>query len=60
MNHSEFKKKVLKKKSVRLAYEALEPEFSLLRELLHARQNAGLCQTKNTERMDSKNKPVVR
>lgn len=60
MNHSEFKKKALKKKSVQLAYEALEPEFSLLRELLQARQKVGLSQTKNTERIDSKNKPIVR
>ena len=46
MDHSELKEKALKKKSVKAAYEALETEFSLLRELLKARQNAGLLRCK--------------
>lgn len=60
MNHSELKKKALKKKSVQLAYEALEPEFSLLRELLQARQNAGLSQAEIAERMGTKPPAVTR
>ncbi len=60
MNHSELKKKALKKKTVRLAYEALEPEFSLLRELLKARRNAGLSQAEIAERMGTKAPAITR
>jgi len=44
VKHSELKKKALKKKHVRAIYEALGSEFSLLRELLNARQKAGVSQ----------------
>ena len=60
MKHSELKKKALKKKSVKAAYEALEPEFSLLRELLNARQKAGLSQAEIAERMGTKAPAVTR
>jgi transcriptional regulator with XRE-family HTH domain len=60
MKHSELKKKALKKKNVKAAYEALEPEFSLLRELLKARQNAGLSQAEIAERMGTKAPAVTR
>lgn len=60
MKHSELKKKALKKKKVKVAYEALEPEFSLLRELLKARQKAGLSQTEIAERMGTKAPAVTR
>jgi len=60
MKHSELKKKALKKKNVRAAYEALEPEFSLLRELLKARQKAGLSQAEIAERMGTKAPAVTR
>ncbi|WP_339136689.1 MAG: hypothetical protein WGN25_02225 [Candidatus Electrothrix sp. GW3-4] len=54
MNHSELKKKALQKKNVQLAYDALEPEFSLLRELLKAKRKAGLSQAEIAERMGVK------
>ncbi|RWX51733.1 helix-turn-helix protein [Candidatus Electrothrix marina] len=60
MNHSELKKKALQKKNVQLAYDALEPEFSLLRELLQARQKAGLSQAEIAERMGTKAPAVTR
>ncbi|CAK8711256.1 helix-turn-helix transcriptional regulator [Candidatus Electrothrix aarhusensis] len=60
MNHSELKKKALKKKSVHLAYEACEPEFSLLHERLKARKNAGLSQAEVAERMGTKAPAVTR
>ena len=41
MKHSELKEKTLKKKNVSALYEALEPEFLMLRELLNARRKAG-------------------
>jgi ribosome-binding protein aMBF1 (putative translation factor) len=60
MKHSELKEKALKKKNVKTAYEALEPEFSLLRELLKARHEAGLSQAEIAERMGTKAPAVTR
>ena len=50
MNHSELKKKALQRKNVQLAYDALEPEFSLLRELLKAEQKVRSSQTEVTKK----------
>lgn len=60
MNHSELKEKALADKKVREAYDALEPEFSLLHEMLRARQNAGLSQAEIAERMGTKAPAVTR
>lgn len=60
MNHSELKEKALEKKKVKDAYDALEPEFSLLHEILRARQNAGLSQAEIAERMGTKAPAVTR
>ena len=60
MSHSELKVKALKRKSVKVAYEALEPEFSLLRELLHARHKAGLSQSDIAKIMGTKAPAVTR
>jgi len=60
MTHSELKIKALKKKNVRIAYEALEPEFSLLGELLKARQEAGLSQAEIAVRMGTKAPAITR
>ncbi len=60
MNHSKLKEKALKRKNVKDAYEALEPEFSLLHEILKARQNAGLSQAEIAERMGTKAPAITR
>jgi len=60
MNHSELKEKALKSKNVKDAYEALEPEFTLLHEILKARRNAGLSQAEIAERMGTKAPAVTR
>ena len=60
MSHSQLKKKALKKKSVRDEYEALELEFSLLREMLKARNEAGLSQADVAERMGTKPPAITR
>ena len=60
MTHSELKAKALKKKNVRIAYESLEPEFSLLGELLKARQEAGLSQAEIAIRMGTKAPAITR
>jgi transcriptional regulator with XRE-family HTH domain len=60
MTHSELKEKALKSKKVKIAYEVLKPEFSLLREILKARQKAGLSQAEIAERMGTKAPAVTR
>ena len=60
MNYSELKEKALENKKVKDAYEVLEPEFSLLHEILRARQNAGLSQAEIAERMGTKAPAVTR
>ena len=60
MSHSELREKALKKKGVKAAYEAMEPEFTLLRELLQARQKAGLSQADIAEKMGTKAPAITR
>lgn len=60
MKHSELKEKALKKKNVRVIYEALEPEFSLLHELLNARQKAGVSQAEIATLMGTKAPAITR
>lgn len=58
--HNQLKEKALKKKSVRKEYEALKPEFNLLREMLKARNDAGLSQADIAERMGTKAPSITR
>ncbi len=60
MSHNQLKEKALKKRSVREEYEALEPEFNLLREMLKARKDAGLSQADIAERMGTKAPAITR
>ncbi len=60
MNHSEFKKQALKNKKVKEEYEALEPEFSLLKQILKARNRTGLSQADIAERMGTKPPAITR
>ncbi len=60
MTHIELKSKALKKTSVRKEYDRLEPEFTLLREMLRARKEAGLSQAKIAERMGTKSTAITR
>jgi transcriptional regulator with XRE-family HTH domain len=60
MSHSELREKALRKQGVKAAYDSLEPEFTLLRELLQARQNAGMSQADIAEKMGTKAPAVTR
>ena len=60
MIHSDLKKKALKRKKIKEEYDALEPEFSLLRELLQARRNAGLSQAEVANKMGTKAPAITR
>jgi transcriptional regulator with XRE-family HTH domain len=60
MSHSELREKALRKQGVKATYDSLEPEFTLLRELLQARQNAGMSQADIAEKMGTKAPAVTR
>ena len=60
MKHDEFKKHALKNKKVKEEYEALEPEFSLLKQILKARNRTGLSQADIAERMGTKPPAITR
>ena len=60
MTHNKLKKIALSKSKVKGEYDALEPEFTLLREILLARQKAGLSQAQIAERMGTKPPSVTR
>ncbi len=60
MKHDELKKRALKNKKVKEEYEALEPEFSLLKQILKARNRTGLSQADIAERMGTKPPAITR
>ena len=60
MNHDRLKQKALQNSDVRAAYRALGPEFEVLRQMLQARQDAGLTQAQVAERMGTKPPAVTR
>ena len=60
MKHAELKKEALKKDEVKTVYDALEPEFSLLRQILKKRREAGLSQAEVARRMGTKAPSVTR
>ena len=60
MTHNELKNKALKKISVKKEYDRLEPEFTLLRGMLRARNRAGLSQAQIAERMGTQSPAITR
>ena len=60
MTHEKLKSSALSRKEVKTEYDALEPEFALLREMLMARQKAGLSQSEIAERMGTKPPAITR
>jgi transcriptional regulator with XRE-family HTH domain len=60
MKHSELKQKALKRKKVKTEYDALEPELKLLRDLLKARQKAGLSQADIAKKIGTKAPAITR
>ena len=60
MTHEKVKSKALSRKAVKTEYDALEPEFALLRGMLMARQKAGLSQSEIAERMGTKPPAITR
>lgn len=60
MNHSELKAKALSNPHVKAAYDEMAPEFALLRQMLKARQTAGLSQADAAKHMGTKPPAVTR
>ena len=60
MTHDELKTKALAVAQVRAEYDALAPEFDLLRRMLQARKASGLTQADVAERMGTKREAVAR
>ena len=60
MTHDELKNKALKKTGVKAEYDSLEPEFTLLKELLAARKKAGLSQAEIARRMGTRPPAIAR
>ena len=60
MTHEESKAKALSNTVVKAEYDALSPEFSLLREMLLARKEAGLSQVEIASRMGTKAPAITR
>ncbi|MGK9368711.1 helix-turn-helix domain-containing protein [Melioribacter sp. Ez-97] len=60
MTHEELKEKALNKTSVRNEYDKLEPEFTLLKEMLKARKKAGLSQSQIAKKMGTKPPAIAR
>jgi DNA-binding XRE family transcriptional regulator len=59
-DHEAFLKKALKRKDFREAYENLEEEYALIREMLAARSRSGLTQEAVAERMGTTKSAVSR
>ena len=60
MTHQELKAKILSNNSVKEEYDALDLEFSLLREMLIARKKTGLSQAEVAKRMGTKAPSITR
>jgi transcriptional regulator with XRE-family HTH domain len=60
MKHAALKKIALSKPGVKAEYAALEPEFALLRQILSAREHAGLSQADIAARMGTHAPAITR
>ena len=60
LSHEELVAKMLKDPEVKAEYDAVEPEFELLDELLKAREKAGLTQEDVARRMGTSRPAVAR
>ncbi len=60
MKHAELKKVALRRADVKAQYDALGPEFELLRQMLGARAKAGLSQADVAQRMGTQAPAITR
>lgn len=55
---TQFKKKALKNKAVKAEYDALAPQYTIIRSIIHERQKKGFSQTELALRVGTK-QPVI-
>jgi transcriptional regulator with XRE-family HTH domain len=60
MTHTDMVNQMLQNPQVKAEYEALEPEFALLDELLRARQRAGLTPAEVAQRIGTPLRVITR
>ena len=60
MNHAELKTKALSNPETHAAYESMNVEFSLLRQMLAAREQSGLSQAQVASQMGTKATAITR
>jgi len=60
LTHAKLKTRALADPEVKAAYDALEPEYKLIAELLRARKKSGLTQAQVATRMGTTNTVVAR
>jgi transcriptional regulator with XRE-family HTH domain len=60
MTHTDMVNQMLQNPQVKAEYEALEPEFALLDELLRARQRAGLTPKEVAQRVGTSSREITR
>lgn len=58
--YAHIKKKALKDKEVRRAYQALEPEFALAQKIIERRLKRGLTQTVLAKKLGTKQSAIAR
>jgi ribosome-binding protein aMBF1 (putative translation factor) len=60
MNHAELKSQSLSNPEALAAYESMDVEFSILRQMLAAREKAGLSQAQVASRMGTNATAITR
>lgn len=60
LSHEAFVQELLSDPEVRVEYDKLETEFSLLREILKARKSAGMTQAQVADRMGTQQASIAR
>lgn len=60
LTHDEFINELLSDPAVKAEYDALEDEFNLLRDMIKARNSAGLSQSDVAKKMGTKQSAVAR
>lgn len=60
MNYAEYKAELLKNPDVKAEYDALEPEYELIRQLIKARNDRHMTQKELAEKIGTKQSCIAR